>query len=267
VSDVLPLVRGELSPRTPGGRSVIWAATGRLGGHSGGPYASANLADHVGDDPAHVAANRDSVQALVAARGLAVVRAEHGAQVVHVTAVQPDVTDACDGLTTVDPDLALLALGADCSTFVLTDGHVLAVGHCGWAGLVVDLPGALFSAAHAFHPSAAWQVIVGPTICAECYPVSRERWLYFREHAPAHIADAALRGEGIDIRAGVHAAFRAAAERANGEDGSHVVEIADVSMCTYESPDLYSYRRDGVTGRQGLVAKFATSGTYDQEPE
>ena len=43
---------------------LLYAYTDRAGGKSGGPYASLNLAYHVGDDPAVVDANH----ALLAAR-------------------------------------------------------------------------------------------------------------------------------------------------------------------------------------------------------
>jgi copper oxidase (laccase) domain-containing protein len=33
-----------------------------------------------------------------------------------------------------------------------------------------------------------------------------------------------------------------------------VDELTDVGICTFASPDHFSYRRDGVTGRQALVA-------------
>lgn len=44
----------------------------------------------------------------------------------------------------------------------------------------------------------------------------------------------------IDLRAGVLAQL-------NG------IETTHDPRCTFEDPDLYSYRRDGVTGRQALA--------------
>lgn len=259
MTDVLPLVRGELSPRTPGGRSVIWAATGRFGGASEGAFASANLAEHVGDDLAHVRRNRASVRDLIGATSLIALQAEHGPQVLHVSSGDSSPKAGCDGLTTTDSGAALLALGADCATIVLTDGHVLGIGHCGWAGLVANLPAELLLRARERSESnkpRMWQAIVGPTICAQCYSVSAERRSEIRARATQVVASAALMSSahGVDVRAGVHAALRHAAAQCGD-----LIDITDVDRCTYESSDLYSYRRDGVTGRHGLVAAFASA--------
>lgn len=271
MTDVLPLVRGELSSRTPGGRSVIWAATGRLGGVSAGAFASANLAEHVGDDPTCVQVNRDSVLRLTHADHLAVVHAEHGARVRRVSSVAERDHEAgvaskvpCDGLVTTDSGVALLALGADCATIAITDGTVLAVGHCGWAGLAVDLPGELIRQARAMSTSGetrAWSAIVGPTICAACYSVPMARRAELRERVSEYVAQAALAQSpaGIDVRAGVHAALIASATAVND-----TIEIVDVDRCTYETPELYSYRRDSLTGRHGLVAAFAPGSASTQ---
>jgi copper oxidase (laccase) domain-containing protein len=47
----------------------------------------------------------------------------------------------------------------------------------------------------------------------------------------------------LDLRAGTGAALAAAG----------VVDRTDVDVCTYESVDHFSHRRDGVTGRQALI--------------
>jgi polyphenol oxidase len=48
-----------IEPDWPAPASVRACATTRLGGVSQGPFASLNLGDHVGDDPEHVARNRE----------------------------------------------------------------------------------------------------------------------------------------------------------------------------------------------------------------
>ena len=52
----------------------------------------------------------------------------------------------------------------------------------------------------------------------------------------------------LDLRAGVGAALTAAG----------VDDRTDVDVCTYESPDHFSHRRDGVTGRQALIVTHAS---------
>ena len=48
----------------------------------------------------------------------------------------------------------------------------------------------------------------------------------------------------LDVPAAVRAALRGAAS----------TTLDDVGVCTAASPDHFSYRRDGATGRQALVA-------------
>lgn len=266
---VLPLVRGQIRSRTPGGRSVNWAATGRSGGASRGDFASGNLSLHVGDDPVDVRANAEQLRTTMEARALHIMNAEHGARVHSVESVESHTRDAVliaepgDGLLTVESDVALAALGADCSTFLVTDGRVLAVGHCGWRGLAVGLPGVLLRAARDYVTSqfedavaVSWSVVVGPTICGKCYHVPQARRDELSASAPGAVAAAALGStdSGIDVRAGVHAALQHEA-RALG----HSVSITDVPLCTYEEESLFSYRRDHRTGRQSLVASFAST--------
>jgi copper oxidase (laccase) domain-containing protein len=47
----------------------------------------------------------------------------------------------------------------------------------------------------------------------------------------------------LDLRAGVRAAL----------DGAGIDEPTDIDVCTYASDAHFSYRRDGVTGRQALI--------------
>ncbi|MCO4093740.1 MAG: hypothetical protein HEQ37_05655 [Acidovorax sp.] len=54
----LPLPPDWLTPDWPAPAGVHALCTARSGGVSTGPYASCNLGDHVGDDPAAVRANR-----------------------------------------------------------------------------------------------------------------------------------------------------------------------------------------------------------------
>ena len=62
---ILPLASGELSPLAPSDRSADWAVTGRLGGVSLEPFATANVGDHVGDAPDAVSINRNLLADLV----------------------------------------------------------------------------------------------------------------------------------------------------------------------------------------------------------
>ena len=89
-------------------------------------------------------------------------------------------------------------------------------------------------------PDRTSRRVVGPAVCGGCYEV------------PQELADevvAAVAGDPGDEQRG-HAGARPARRRrrpAASRPASRTIE-AD-PWCTAESPDLYSYRRDGVTGR------------------
>ena len=228
-----------------GGRPVRWAATGRLGGVSTGEFAELNLADHVGDDPLHVAANRGMLVDWADGAGLAVIGAEHGGRVQHVVA--PGVVPGVDGLVASAPDLALLALAADCVPLVLADPErgVIGAAHCGWRGLVA---GIVANTVQAMRAAGAERIhaVVGPSICADCYPVPAERIAIVRGALAADAADVVCRRvadrDSIDVGAGVRAQL--------AQEG---VEFVQVPGCTAESSDLFSYRRDNRTGRHGMI--------------
>ena len=247
--------------RSPGGHPAIWVATGRSGGVSEPPFNSLNLARHVGDDPMCVQTNLDRVAAEVGARRWAVLDAVHGADVAVVsspdlgasldTGVVTGVVTGVDALVTSEPGLALIALGADCVTVALAAGSSVAVVHAGWTGLVLGAVPAAVVALREESESDGVVAVVGPAICGQCYPVPRERAERVRRECA--VADAALvvaaNGQpGIDVTAGVLAQL----------DDCGVTVVWRDSRCTAEDPNLFSYRRDGRTGRQGIAICLAT---------
>jgi copper oxidase (laccase) domain-containing protein len=110
------------------------------------------------------------------------------------------------------------------------------MAHAGWRGLVA---GAIEAGIAAVGPvRAAW---VGPAIHACCYEVSDDVTSAFRS--------AGLPVAGDDrVDPGRAAVF--ALERAG------IGEIAATGDCTSCDPRYFSYRRDGLTGRQGSFIRM-----------
>ena len=81
-------------------------------------------------------------------------------------------------------------------------------------------------------------------ICPDCYEVSADVRGRVAAAAPQAWATTARGTPAIDLVAGAVAQLRAAGCRAIGTD----------DRCTAESETLFSHRRDGVTGRQGVLA-------------
>lgn len=219
----------------------------RSGGVSSAPFDSLNLASYVGDSAENVSANLAIARDLVSAQQISVMNAEHGNTVRVVT--EPGVALPGDGLITKQTGLALAALAADCVPFGLVDpiNGVVAVGHAGWRGVLANVMQSLLdefvvSGAELNHTHA----IIGPAICAKCYEVPAERVEQFRDTRPEAIASP----RNLDLTAGVKSALL-----------TKVETIYEISGCTAESSDLFSYRRAaGVpTGRGGLIIAISAS--------
>jgi len=222
-------------------------ALSRNGGTSLAPFESLNLASYVGDSAENVAANLAIAQGLVSASEISVMNADHG-NTVHVVS-EPGVAHPGDGLITKQADLALVALAADCVPFGLVDpvNGVIAVGHAGWRGVLANVMQALLdefvsTGAQLKHT----QAVIGPAICAKCYEVPAERVEQFRVVRPEAIASA----RNLDLIAGVKSVL-----------ATQVTKIHEISGCTLESSDLFSYRRAAgePTGRGGLVIAISAS--------
>jgi YfiH family protein len=222
-------------------------ALSRSGGTSSPPFDSINLASYVGDSVEHVSANLAIACDLVSAREISVMNAEHGNIVRVVT--EPGVALPGDGLITKQKGLALAALAADCVPFGLVDpvNGLIAVGHAGWRGVLANVMQALLdefvaNGAELNHT----QAIIGPAICAKCYEVPAERIEHFRDVRPEAIASP----RKLDLTAGVKSVL-----------STQVKTIHEISGCTFESSNLFSYRRAAgePTGRGGLVIAISAS--------
>ena len=228
------------------GPGVRAAFTSRAGGASSGRYESLNLGLSVGDEEAAVRANRDSLPGSLADPPARVtwMRQVHGASVARV----PDTAvPEADAQFTDVPRLALGVLVADCAPVLVADPDAGLVGaaHAGRPGLALGVVPALISAmTKAGADPARMRAVIGPSVCGRCYEVPAELRDEVAAAAPGSACVTRKGTPGIDIRAGLrHQLARAG-----------VGEVADDERCTVESPELYSYRRDGLTGRfAGLV--------------
>lgn len=229
-----------LDAALPGG--VQAGFTTRAGGRGSAPYDGLNLGDHVGDDPGAVAAHREALRATVGAHALVLARQVHGADVVRVTGVPAEVPVA-DALVTDVPGLALAVVVADCVPVLLSDARagLVAVAHAGRPGLLAGVVPAVVAALRdlgAREVSAS----LGPSICGACYEVPPAMADDVAAQVPAARATTSWGTTAVDVAAGVLAQLADAG-----------VPASRVSRCTAEHADLFSYRRDGRTGRSAGV--------------
>lgn len=224
-----------------------WGFTQRADGASQGSYASLNLGGHVGDDPSAVEQNRAAV-----ARSLGLQRDRllfmnqcHGSEVVVVHGPWDETgIPAADGMVTTQHGLGLAVLVADCTPVLLADPEAGVIGavHAGRPGMTA---GIIDRAVSAMRQEGAQRLVaaVGPSVCGRCYEVPED----MRAAAAAVTPEAATVSwtgtPAIDVAAAVVAQLRA-----------NDVAVHWVPGCTRESEALYSYRRDGRTGRfAGIV--------------
>ncbi|WP_051711743.1 peptidoglycan editing factor PgeF [Spirillospora albida] len=267
------------------GDGVGAAFTGRAGGVSTAPYDSLNLGGAVGDDPAAVRANRHRAAAALGVDPARTVWMHqiHGANVAFVTTptppnetdrppapdggtaagpTAPPVSGATDGfggasdarvvpgagvaetdaVVTTVPGLVLAVLVADCAPVLLADpvAGVVGAAHSGRPGTAAGVVPALVKAmAERGARPERMTAAIGPAACGRCYEVPAAMRDEVAAVVPAAYATTARGTPGLDIRAGIVRQLAAAG----------VTGVRVDPRCTIETPGLFSYRRDGRTGR------------------
>jgi YfiH family protein len=237
---------------------VELAFTDRHGGVSGAPFDSLNLGWSGGDDLGAMTENHrllmDDFAPGDGVERLAELGQVHGHDVVVVGPEGPghDVHGHLhgigDGLVTAEPGITLSVRAADCVPVLLADVEAEVIGacHCGRSGVVAGIVPATLAVMRQLGATAitAW---LGPHVCGRCYEVPQAMQDGVAAVEPATRATTSWGTPAVDVGAGV----RAQLER---ED----VGVVDVSRCTLESPDLFSYRRDRRrSGRQAGLVRLA----------
>jgi YfiH family protein len=210
------------------------------------PYDSCNVGDHVGDAPGAVSANRERVAAeagLGDPSGWVWMRQVHGADV-HVatgpTGAEPPSVDAA---VTATRGLPLAVMTADCAPIVLAGDDAVGVVHAGHRGLEHGVIPAAVEQLRALG-SGPVRAYLGPCIRPARYEFGAADLARLVERLGPEVAGRTEDGRpALDIPAAVRAALRAAG----------VEELVDGGVCTASSDAYFSYRRDGVTGRQATI--------------
>ncbi|MGP3921655.1 peptidoglycan editing factor PgeF [Streptomyces sp. 8N616] len=222
-----------------------FAFTDRWGGVSAAPYDQLNLGGAVGDDPGAVRANRE-----LAAKELDLDPARvvwmnqvHGRDVAVVEGPwESDGTPEVDAVVTTGRGLALAVLTADCTPVLLADpvAGVAAAAHAGRPGLVAGVVPAAVEAMLSLGAEASRiTAVTGPAICGRCYEVPEEMRADVARAVPETWSTTSWGTPAVDVTAGVLAQL-----------ARFGVEMCSTSpICTLESPDFFSYRRDRTTGR------------------
>lgn len=231
-------------PDWPAPIAVQARVTTRSGGVSGAGYASMNLGDHVGDDPAAVAENRRRLRARLPAEPLWLSQV-HGRAVVDAASARPGI--AADAAFARVRGTVCAVLTADCLPVLLCDdaGSVVAAVHAGWRGLAGGvLEAAVRAMAVAPVRLMAW---LGPAIGPQAFEVGDEVREAFLAHAREAAAGFAPQANGkwlADL-------YQLATQRLHA---AGVARVFGGGFCTWhEQERFYSYRRDKNTGRMASL--------------
>ncbi|MFF4042581.1 peptidoglycan editing factor PgeF [Streptomyces sp. NPDC001816] len=222
-----------------------FAFTDRWGGVSAAPYEELNLGGAVGDDPAAVRGNRElAAKALGLDAGQVVwMNQVHGADVAVVDAPWGErPVPEVDAIVTVRRGLALAVLTADCVPVLLADpvAGVVAAAHAGRPGMVKGIVSAAVRAMAELGAEPGRIVArTGPAVCGRCYEMPEQMRAEVAAVEPTAHAETSWGTPAVDVSAGVHAQL----------DRLGVCDRAHSPVCTLESGDHFSYRRDRTTGR------------------
>lgn len=212
--------------------------TNRIGGASSGAFASFNLGTHVSDDLQVVLSNRALLSAEIGP--VQFMSQVHGNRVFIIEEVSEE-DPTCDALVTGIAGISLAVQVADCIPLLMYSPESVAAVHVGRKGLVNDVTRAALAA---MRDMGARQInaIIGPAICGRCYEVSQEIFDEVTQLHPDAQSSTLTGTPALDLPAALRTVL--------ADEG---VSVTDESICTVEENDLYSYRRDGVTGRQAGV--------------
>jgi YfiH family protein len=217
-------------------------ASTRVEGFSAAPYNGLNVGMHVGDNPAKVSKNRQYLEREAQMPSSPIwLNQTHSTTV--LTALSPtDTVLNGDAIFTRASGVVCSAMTADCLPVLLTNtqGSEVAAVHAGWRGLAA---GIVENAVELFSGEVmAW---LGPAIGSQAFEVGDDvvqAFVDFDHHAITAFepkADAGKWWANMEHLATLRLAKLG------------VTCVAKSGLCTYQDPTrFYSYRRDGVTGRQ-----------------
>ena len=241
---------------SPASSKSRWLFTDRRGGVSKSPYTGLNLATHVGDDEQAVAHNRQLLadEVGIPAHRFRFMGQIHSHRVAVVGTDSERTTPNTDALVTTETDLPLVVLVADCVPVILTDdtAGVIAVAHAGRRGAVDGIvPATVAQMVELGATPENIHAILGPSAAGRDYELPAQMVEDVEAALPGSATVTAHGTPGVDLHAGLAYQLK--------KLGVSSIERDERSTVTTE--ELYSYRREGTTGRfAGVVYRPGSSG-------
>lgn len=211
---------------------------------SAAPYAELNLGGAVGDEPAAVHTNRALAATALGFEPGAVrwMNQVHGCAVARAEGPWPGPAPDVDGVVTARRGEVLAVLTADCTPVLLADPEagVAGAAHAGRPGLAAGVvPATVRAMCELGADPARITARTGPAVCGRCYEVPAALREEVAALVPGTGATTTWGTPALDIPGGVRRQLL----------DCKVTDIALSPVCTLESADHFSYRRDQRTGR------------------
>ena len=236
--------------------------TTRVGGVSGGEFASLNLSKTRENNEANKRENYRRVARFLGVEydSLTLVNYSHGNGVYCANAHdagkgidKPVDYKSCDAIFTNTPTVTAVSLHADCTPVFMADPvkRVAGVGHAGWKGVYSGLVENMLAALKDVYGSAPQDILVGigPHIMGCCFEVKDDVAKPFAGRFGEAVLAERDGGLFVDMQAAILMQLSAG--------GILPQNISLANMCTYCNEELfYSHRRD--QGRTGAMGSFIT---------
>jgi len=232
-----------IQPNWPAPKNIKAYTTLRTHGVSQPPYDQLNLAEHVADNPQHVAMNRAILRETLKLPAEPIwINQTHSRIAIQAS---PDNRDGeADASFTDQPDQICVVLTADCLPILVChrQGTQVAAIHAGWRGLLGGVIEATLDALAL--PAKETLIWLGPAISATYYEVGPEVRAAFLTQDPETM-EAFSPSPNARWLADLYQLARIRLRKKG------ISAIYGGEYCTYSDPKrFYSYRRDGAkTGR------------------
>ena len=151
-----------------------------------------------------------------------------------------------DSMVTSAPGVMLCVSTADCLPVFLYDAvnHAVGIAHSGWRGTCSGIAVSMIDAMKRLYGTRPddLKAVLGPSNCGNCYEVKDDVLIHFRKRYDDGEMEQIVRPKGedkylLDNKAAVCLDLIKA--------GIDPKMIHDTGICSFESPDYASYRRDG----------------------
>jgi hypothetical protein len=238
----------------------------RIGGVSSGIYSSMNLTFNLDDSFENVSENfRRIGDALhIAPEKMVYSKQTHTTNVIEVNAdhagmgvVRERTYDNIDGLVTNEPGICLVTSYADCVPLFFADPirKSIASSHSGWRGTAGNIAGITVEKMQSLYGSNPKDltVVIGPSICFNCYEVSADVAEQFKEKYSAseiaHILTKSEKPDKYQLNLQIANYFNLIHSGVCAEN----IYISDICTCC-NSDILFSHR--ATKGKRGILCGF-----------